>query len=64
MANNQQNLYAHNYTGGVFEAMIHFSSDYNYVAPKIQFLTIPFHPNGKGLEVQYTVIMLLKYNAL
>ena len=32
--------------GGVFEALIHFSGDYNYSAPKIQFLTIPFHPNG------------------
>jgi len=27
--------------------MIHFNGDYNYTAPKIQFLTIPFHPNGE-----------------
>lgn len=34
--------------GGVFEALIHFNEDYNYSAPKIQFLTIPFHPNVHG----------------
>lgn len=34
--------------GGVFETLFHFSSDYNYIAPKIQFLTIPFHPNVHG----------------
>lgn len=34
--------------GGVFKALIHFSGDYNYVAPKVQFLTIPFHPNVHG----------------
>lgn len=40
-------------TDGVFEALIHFSGDYNYAAPKVQFLTIPFHPNGK---VQYCTL--------
>ena len=36
--------------GGVFEALIHFNGDYNYSAPKVHFLTVPFHPNG---EVYY-----------
>ncbi|XP_065911677.1 ubiquitin-conjugating enzyme E2 U-like [Dysidea avara] len=31
--------------GGIFEALIHFNGEYNEVAPKVQFLTIPFHPN-------------------
>lgn len=48
------------YTGGVFKALIHFSGDYNYVAPKVQFLTIPFHPNGEALHS----VLLVRNNLL
>ena len=47
-------------TGGVFKALIHFSGDYNYVAPKVQFLTIPFHPNGEALHS----VLLVRNNLL
>ena len=27
-----------------------FTDDFNYVPPVINFITVPFHPNGKILE--------------